>query len=160
MLTQNIALIPHYLSMTVLSSSDRIMIAGFCGASFKAFYSVACSVASILNMLSSYINCCCIPRFYQKMRDGDCASISRVCRTLPIVFGAFSLFLKSAAYRRSLRGQIIMAVGGGYRQSVNGEGYLRRRCSPSLLAFRAADRGWPERLFIRFCNGIARYART
>lgn len=127
MLTHNIALIPHYLSMTVLSSSDRIMIAGFCGASFTAFYSVACSVASILNMLSSYINCCCIPRFYQKMRDGDCASISKVCRTLHIVF--------SAVYRRSLRRQIFMAVGGGYRQSVNGEGYLRRRCSPSSSGF-------------------------
>lgn len=29
-----------------------------------------------------------------------------------------------------------------------------------LLAFRAADRGQPERPFIRFCNGIARYARA
>lgn len=90
-LALNLPLIPHYLSMTVLSSSDRIMISNICGASFTAFYSVAYNVASILNMLSSSINSSYIPWFYQKMRDGDNASISRVSRTLLIVVGVFSL---------------------------------------------------------------------
>lgn len=90
-LALNLPLIPHYLSMTVLSSSDRIMIASICGASFTAFYSVAYNVASILNMLSSSINSSYIPWFYQKMRDGDSASISRVSRTLLMAIGVFSL---------------------------------------------------------------------
>lgn len=90
-LALNLPLIPHYLSMTVLSSSDRIMIANICGASFTAFYSVAYNVASILNMLSSSINSSYIPWFYQKMRDGDSASISRVSRTLLMGIGVFSL---------------------------------------------------------------------
>lgn len=90
-LALNLPLIPHYLSMTVLSSSDRIMIANICGASFTAFYSVAYNVASILNMLSSSINSSYIPWFYQKMRDGDSASISRVSRTLLMAIGVFSL---------------------------------------------------------------------
>lgn len=90
-LALNLPLIPHYLSMTVLSSSDRIMIANICGASFTAFYSVAYNVASILNMLSSSINSSYIPWFYQKMRDGDSPSISRVSRTLLMAIGVFSL---------------------------------------------------------------------
>lgn len=91
-LSLNLPLIPHYLSMTVLASSDRIMIASICGASFTAFYSIAYNVASILNMLISSINSSYIPWFYQKMEEGDDNSISRVSRTLLIVVGAFSLF--------------------------------------------------------------------
>lgn len=87
----NLPLIPHYLSMTVLGSSDRIMIANICGASFTAYYSVAYNVASILTLLTSSINSSYIPWFYQKMRDGDGVSISRVSRTLLIVVGVFSL---------------------------------------------------------------------
>ena len=87
----NLPLIPHYLSMTVLGSSDRIMIANICGASFTAYYSVAYNVASILTLLTSSINSSYIPWFYQKMRDGDSASISRVSRMLLIVVGAISL---------------------------------------------------------------------
>lgn len=96
----NLPLIPHYLSMTVLGSSDRIMIANICGASFTAYYSVAYNVASILTLLTSSINSSYIPWFYQKMRDGDSASISRVSRTLLMAVGVFrfcrpSLALKS-----------------------------------------------------------------
>lgn len=87
----NLPLIPHYLSMTVLGSSDRIMIANICGASFTAYYSVAYNVASILTLLTSSINSSYIPWFYQKMRDGDSASISRVSRTLLMAIGVFSL---------------------------------------------------------------------
>lgn len=87
----NLPLIPHYLSMTVLGSSDRIMIANICGASFTAYYSVAYNVASILTLLTSSINSSYIPWFYQKMKDGNGSAILRVSRTLLIVVGVFSL---------------------------------------------------------------------
>ena len=90
-LALNLPLIPHYLSMTVLNSSDRIMIASICGASYTAYYSVAYSIASILSMLISSVNSSYIPWFYQKMAENDDASIARVSRMLLVVVGAFSL---------------------------------------------------------------------
>lgn len=90
-LALNLPLIPHYLSMTVLNSSDRIMIANICGASYTAYYSVAYNIAAILSMLISSINSSYIPWFYQKMTESDGASIARVSRMLLVVVGACSL---------------------------------------------------------------------
>lgn len=90
-LTLNLPLIPHYLSMTVLGSSDRIMISNICGASFTAYYSVAYNVASILTLLTSSINSSYIPWFYQRMAERDDASIAKVSRVLLIVVGGLSL---------------------------------------------------------------------
>lgn len=112
-LALNLPLIPHYLSMTVLGSSDRIMIASICGASFTAFYSVAYNISSLMNMLISSINSSFIPWFYQRMKDADYDSISRVSRMLLVVVGltclAPALFgpeivsiLGSEAYREGI----------------------------------------------------------
>ena len=87
----NLPLIPHYLSMTVLGSSDRIMIANICGANFTAYYSVAYNVASILTLLTSSINSSYIPWFYQRMADRDDASVARISRVLLVVVGGLSL---------------------------------------------------------------------
>lgn len=90
-LALNLPLIPHYLAMTVLGSSDRIMIASICGASFTAYYSVAYNVASIMTMLISSINSSYIPWFYQRMRDEDGEAVSRVSRMLLVIVGAVCL---------------------------------------------------------------------
>ena len=112
-LALNLPLIPHYLSMTVLGSSDRIMIANICGASFTAYYSIAYNVASILNMLISSINSSFIPWFYQKMADGDWSYISKVSRILLLTVGALSLI-------PSLFGPEIVAILGSdsYLQAI------------------------------------------
>lgn len=87
----NLPLIPHYLSMTVLSSSDRILINRICGSAYTAYYSVSYNVASVLNLLTSSINSSFIPWFYQKMAKGSYAEISRVSTTLLVVVGTCSL---------------------------------------------------------------------
>lgn len=87
----NLPLIPHYLSMTVLNSSDRILISRICGASYTAFYSVSYNVAAVLNLLISSINSSYIPWFYQKMAKKDYGAISRVSTVLTILVGACSL---------------------------------------------------------------------
>ena len=87
----NLPLIPHYLSMTVLSSSDRILISRICGPAYTAYYSVSYNVASVLTLLTSSINSSFIPWFYQKMSKGCYAEISRVSTTLLLAVGSCSL---------------------------------------------------------------------
>ncbi|MBM6775483.1 oligosaccharide flippase family protein [Olsenella profusa] len=87
----NLPLIPHYLSMTALSSSDRILISRICGAAYTAYYSVSYNVASVLNLLTSSINSSFIPWFYQKMSKRSYAEISRVSTMLLVIVGACSL---------------------------------------------------------------------
>lgn len=118
----NLPLIPHYLSMTALSSSDRILISRICGASYTAFYSVSYNVAAVLNLLMSSINSSFIPWFYQKMAERDYDSISRVSTALLVTMGACSLipalfgpeiilFLGSEAYMQGV--WVIPAVSIG-----------------------------------------------
>lgn len=87
----DLPLIPHYLSMTVLNSVDRILISNICGAAYTAFYSVSYNVAAILNMLISSVNSSFIPWFYQRMAAGEHGEISRVSSLLLILVGAASL---------------------------------------------------------------------
>ena len=48
----NLPLIPHYLSLTVLSSSDRIMISNMVGADKAGIYNLAYSVSMIMTMFN------------------------------------------------------------------------------------------------------------
>lgn len=118
----NLPLIPHYLSMTALNSSDRILISMICGDSYTAFYSVSYNVAAVLNLLTSSINSSYIPWFYQKMANKDSNAISQVstvllgmvgaCSLLPALFGPeIILFLGSEAYMEGV--WVMPAVSAG-----------------------------------------------
>ena len=61
----DLPLIPHYLSMTVLGSSDRIMINNLCGKSFTALYSVPYNASMVMQIVTSSINSSFIPWTYQ-----------------------------------------------------------------------------------------------
>ena len=49
----NIPLLPHYLSLTVLSSSDRIMISSMVGADKAGIYNLAYAVSMIMTMFNT-----------------------------------------------------------------------------------------------------------
>ena len=61
----NIVLIPHYLSMQVLSQSDRIMINNMCSSSDAGIYSVAYSFAMLLTLVTTGINSSFGPFIYK-----------------------------------------------------------------------------------------------
>lgn len=65
----NIPLIPHYLSMTVLSSSDRIMITNLAGESEAGIYSLAYSLSLIMTLFNSALMNTLSPWIYQKIKD-------------------------------------------------------------------------------------------
>lgn len=87
----NIPLIPHYLSMTVLNQSDRLMIQHFCGNEFVAIYSVAYSISMLMTIVSSAINNSFIPFIYKKMRSEEYNQIRRVSFLLLILMAILSI---------------------------------------------------------------------
>ena len=84
----NLPLIPHYLSMYLLGSSDRIMISHLVGRSQAAFYSVASSVATVAIIMWTAENSSLIPFSYEKCREHDYSAINKVA--LPLL-GVFAL---------------------------------------------------------------------
>lgn len=65
----NIPLIPHYLSMSILSQSDRIMIDFYCGTAKAGIYSLAYSVAMLMLIVTNAINSSLIPYTYQAFHE-------------------------------------------------------------------------------------------
>ena len=84
----NLPLIPHYLSMYLLSSSDKIMISRIISDTAAAYYSVAYSVASVASILLAAFNSVLIPFTYEKCKKKDYEPVNRV--TIAII-GFFAL---------------------------------------------------------------------
>ena len=78
-------LIPHSLSLTILASSDRIMITSIVGAAFAAVYSVAYSAGYVVNVLKSSIVDAIRPWIYQKLKEKDYDSIRVTVNTVMIL---------------------------------------------------------------------------
>lgn len=79
----NLPLIPHFLSMILLQSSDRIMIERICGATDAAIYSVAYNMSLALTIFNSAILNTFIPYTYQSLKEGNEKKIGK--RAIPLV---------------------------------------------------------------------------
>lgn len=89
----NIPLIPHYLSMYMLSSSDKLMISYLVSNSATAYYSVAYSVAAIATIVWTAINSSLIPYTYEKCKVEDFSSIQKVTTPIVTVFAVSCVFV-------------------------------------------------------------------
>lgn len=89
----NLPLIPHYLSMYMLNSSDKLMISYLINDSATAYYSVAYSVAAIATIVWTAINSSLIPYTYEKCKEKDYKSIQRVTSPIIAVFAVACLFV-------------------------------------------------------------------
>lgn len=88
----DLPLIPHYLSMVVLNSSDRIMIGNICGNSYSAYYSVAYNAAMVMQILLTSINSSFNPWIYHKLESKEYFDIRNVSRYLIILVAVVSIF--------------------------------------------------------------------
>lgn len=79
----NLPLIPHYLSMYVLSSSDRVMIAKLVSKTATAIYSVSYTVGMVMNILWQSIEASMAPWIYEKLNVNDKESVRK--RTFQIL---------------------------------------------------------------------------
>ncbi len=87
----NVPLIPHYLSMIVLSHSDRIMIDHFCGEEKAGIYSLAYQISSMMNILYIAINNSFVPRSYELLKRFDIKILKKETEQLLIVMGGLTL---------------------------------------------------------------------
>lgn len=74
----NIPLLPHYLSMVVLSSSDRIMISRMVGDAEAGIYSLAYSVSMVMTLFNQALLQTLEPWIYRKLKDGRSKDIPQV----------------------------------------------------------------------------------
>lgn len=83
-LSVELPLLPHSLSLTILSSSDRIMIKNMIGAAQAGIYSVAYSAGFVVNILKNSIVDALKPWMYRKIKNEDFQSISKILNAIMI----------------------------------------------------------------------------
>lgn len=74
----NIPLIPHYLSQTILSSSDRIMIERMDGKNTAGIYSLAYSISLIMSLFNNALGQTIGPWIYKKIKEKKTKEIARI----------------------------------------------------------------------------------
>lgn len=74
----NIPLLPHYLSQIVLNQSDRLMINKICGPHETAYYSVAYTIAMVLQILNNSVSATMNPWIYRAIKKGELNRIGSV----------------------------------------------------------------------------------
>ena len=89
----NLPLVPHYLSMYVLASSDRIMINNMIGPSQTAIYNVSYTVAAVLLVFWEAIDASYAPWIYQKMDDKNYGALQKRAQSILLLFAAFAIFI-------------------------------------------------------------------
>ncbi len=96
-LSFNIPLIPHYLSMAVLNSSDRIMIKYYQGESKAGIYSLAYSLALIMTLFNSALLQTVEPWLYKKINAKQEKDISQVAYITLVVIASVNIGLIAVA---------------------------------------------------------------
>lgn len=87
----DLPLIPHYLAMVFLNSSDRIMIGKLCDNSSVAYYSIAYNAAMIMNIFINSLNSSFNPWLYHKMEEKKYNEIKNVSSILIVAIAIVSI---------------------------------------------------------------------
>lgn len=89
----NIPLLPHYLSMNVLSSSDRIMIGNMVGTSEVGIYNLAYSISLIMTMFNNALLQTIEPWIYRKLKENKAAEIKQVAYPCFFLIASLNILL-------------------------------------------------------------------
>ena len=105
-LSFNAILIPHYLSLVILASSDKIMIERMISTTASALYSVPYSISSLCSVFILAINSSLVPMTYSSLKRQDTMGLSKYYN---LVLG----FLIGIGLFVSLLGPEIVLIMGG-----------------------------------------------
>jgi O-antigen/teichoic acid export membrane protein len=83
----NIFVLPHYLSIYVLTSSDRIMIQNILGNEQAAFYSVAYSIGAVAIIAWTAINSSLIPFTYEQCAKQQYDKLKNISNAVLTLYG-------------------------------------------------------------------------
>lgn len=89
----NLPLVPHYLSMTVLNSSDRIMIDSLVGSNEAGIYSLAYSVSQIMTLFNTALLQTIEPWLYKKIKEKKIGDIANVAYPAFILIATVNILL-------------------------------------------------------------------
>ena len=89
----NLPLLPHYLSLTVLSSSDRIMINNIAGSDKAGIYNLAYSVSLIMTIFNTALLQTIEPWIYRKLKDNKIDEISKVAYPCFVIISGLNILL-------------------------------------------------------------------
>lgn len=92
-LTFNIPLIPHYLSMNVLSSADRIMISNMVGDNEAGIYNLAYQISMIMTMFNTALMQTIEPWLYKKIKEKRIDDMSKVAYPTFVAIAVLNIFL-------------------------------------------------------------------
>lgn len=87
----NIPLVPHYLSQIVLNQSDRLMINRICGPREAAYYSVAYTIAMVLQILNNSVSATMNPWIYKTIKKGELDKIAPISYVVLLVIGLMNI---------------------------------------------------------------------
>lgn len=87
----NIPLVPHYLSQIVLNQSDRLMINSICGPEEAAYYSVAYTIAMVLQILNNSVSATMNPWIYKTIKKGEHDKIGPVSYAVLLMIGLLNV---------------------------------------------------------------------
>ena len=89
----NIPLVPHYLSQTVLNSSDRIMIERLIGPAKAGIYSLAYSLSLAMTLFNNALSQTISPWIYKKIKNHRENEITKVAYTTMILIAGVNICL-------------------------------------------------------------------
>lgn len=89
----NLPLVPHYLSMTVLNSADRIMIDDLVGSDKAGIYNLAYSISQIMIIFNTALLQTFEPWLYKKINAKKVEEISRVAIPSFVLVAAVNILL-------------------------------------------------------------------
>lgn len=89
----NLPLIPHYLSTYLLGTSNKLLINYLKGSAAAGFYNIAYSIAAVVTIIWSAANASLVPFTYEKCKENDYESISKVTTPILLVFVGVCFFV-------------------------------------------------------------------
>ena len=89
----NLPLLPHYLSMTILSSSDRIMIGRMVGDDKAGIYNLAYSISLIMTMFNTALLQTIEPWIYRKLKEKKVNDLATVAYPSFVLIAAINVLL-------------------------------------------------------------------
>lgn len=89
----NLPLIPHYLSQTVLSSADRIMIEKMVGSGEAGIYGLAYSLAQIMLIVNSALVQTINPWYFEKLKKRDYSLIAPISYSCMVFVAVANIIL-------------------------------------------------------------------
>lgn len=146
----SLPLVPHIVSMYVLSASDKLVIQRLCGDEAVAFYSIGFTCAVVISMLSNSVNSAMSPWLFQRLHAKEYDKIRAVNKVyiggfvvatvgLLLVAPEIMLIIGGEKYREAQG--VLMPIMAGcccnfiYTSYVNVEAYLKK---PGMISLGTA----------------------